>query len=226
MIDPSILNPYIWYDIPRMGLTNGAAVASITDYGSANKPATQATGTKQGIIATNAQNGKSKLVMDAVDDNYVTATFTGITAATIFVVGYITGTLTRIFFSGQSQCIQLHNLVTVGYGVDVYNVTNSEVDTNTSCAGAPAKVLSALCNGASSAVALNNLTPVTGTLHAFNLTKITLNATSALSAFSGLNLFEMIVFNSALSGADIANVTEYLMNKYALADQSEFMIMF
>lgn len=91
-----------WYKAYALGLSNGAAVASFTDFSGAARHAAQATGSKQGVYLAAQQNGLGAVAYDGVDDIHQTGAFAVAQPVTAFVVGRMSdsGANDRVFFDG------------------------------------------------------------------------------------------------------------------------------
>lgn len=85
-VDPlSVAGLAAWYDASREVVPDLTAIASATDYSGNNRPALNAAGTKQPLLRTNIQGGKSIYRFDGVDD-FLSAIFTLPQPTTVIVV--------------------------------------------------------------------------------------------------------------------------------------------
>jgi len=196
------------------GLADNAAVSSWSDSSGNSNTASQGTGAVQPIYKTNIRNGLPAVRFDGAGDYMTLAS--NITAAplTIFIVASRTsGTSYRHLLDLQKVFV----LSTPGSGSNWAVYVNAEPDSGQSLTSTP-KVISAvvrnyndidmLTNGA------NSVTRTTGTGYMSGASSM-VGGDGGGSSHTG-DIFEILVYNSALSSVNRALVETHLMQKYAL----------
>jgi hypothetical protein len=190
-----------WYKF-NTGITQAGGFASQWDdqSGSANH-----------LVAAPAQptvDGAGVLTFDGVDD-FMYAIFALIQPYTVFLrVKQITYTSTDRFFDGS---VQTANLRQSGTTPAILMNAGSSVASNTNLAIGAWGSVAVVFNGASSSIKVDQTTETTGNAGAQNPGGfIVATNNTGLSNWANIALKEAVIFPSALSGAQRANINAYL----------------
>ena len=178
--------------------------------------ALQATAANRPLLKLNIRNGLHVLRFDGTDDYLKTATFSTISQpTTVFVVGaQSSANNARTLFDGNTNTS--HNLENVGNGV--YRISAGTTLNTTTTANINWNIRMAQFNGVSSIHRTNGVQDASGNAGAGSLAAITIGARGSTFANSFLgDIAEVIVFNVALSTAQIKQVEKYLSQRYAIA---------
>jgi hypothetical protein len=212
---------FLWLDAQdpsnnREVPTNGTAIAIWSDKSGNGWNATQGTASLQPKIfydATNGFNGKPILKFDAVNDYLETASLTLNQPRTDFVVavrdsGFTAGqrliynnpTNGELFFNGS-------NTVT----------SNSGALLSATQADGSFHVITAVQNGSSSSVRVDNGTPVTGNNGTSNISNQTISIGGSSGGFTLRGrIAEVITYNVALTTQQITDISRYLGLKWGI----------
>jgi len=227
--DPrQILGLQLWLDASQIvGLNDGDSVGTWSDLSGNANDATQGTASKKPLYKTAIVNGKPVVRFDGVDDFLSNATLTalnGVSAATLFTVKKET-TYTGISFPFYTAA----NLYKFNVGGTRYYRTSATEDANASSStlwgswtyegmlydgsqSGNSNRLKVRSNGSPLAVGY------TGTIQS------TLGSGTGfyVSTYDGTtypwngDVAEIILFNRAVTGADLTNLEAYLASKYGL----------
>lgn len=195
---------------------DGTALATWVDKSGRKRNATQATALLQPLFKSNIQGGKGVIRFDGSNDSMATAAFSSAIAVpyTQFVVfktsvykafnvvlGDVT-TLSAMGVHGDSTKMYLFNGAVANVGI-----------TNTSF-----NLLYTEWNGASTQISVNGGATSTvnpGTTRT-TLSGLRIGSNSDLSnPFAG-DIAEIIIYNRALSAAEVLNINNYLKNKWGV----------
>lgn len=150
-----------WWDFSTLGLTDGTAIASISD-GSANaRTASQGTAGSRPLCKTGANgiNSLSVGLFDGVDDSLVTAAFTLAQPLTVYVVIAGGNDGPGRYFAGTDLSLR------AGWGNSFQQVNNyagTALSFNTSTLSANPKVVTSVFSGASSLIRVDGVQVVAG----------------------------------------------------------------
>lgn len=213
--DPrSIPGLKLWLAADRIsGLNDGDPVGTWSDLSGQSNHATQATGSKKPLYKVGIQNGKPGVLTDGVDDVLVSA-FSQADPQTLFaVVKRVTVVTNKNYFGGGASTTrdQIYASATGKVTMWATKVGPEFTDPGTSSAF----LMTAVFNGTSSRVRLNNGSAVTGdpgTNNANGGLSIGGNFSGAFSSFYSLEILE---YSGALTVAQEGQLQNYL-NRWAL----------
>lgn len=206
---------WLWLDAPSLGLANDAAVSAWP-----NKIGgvgfIQSTAGSRPTYKTGIQNGKAVVRFDGTADYMRSSAVRSLTQpATIFVVAQRTGNYTAysVVFSQATEAMAL------GFDVSAdewYAYTNPALIDQVAADDA-FHYLMALENGAGSIMRADG-TQKAAALDAGNVSgdTIVIGATSGAAAPLAGDIGELIVYEAALSAAQILQVENYLKSKWGL----------
>jgi len=209
----------LWLKADALTLNNNDAVSSWTDSSGNGKDHAQASGTKQPTFKTNQQNGKPGVSFDGTNDDLVSASVpTTALVYSIFTVQKFTSAagLQGLWRNGDGDGWGVYDNVgtrailhrAVASLNDAAATTNAEI---WSAVRTSAPLAKFWVNGANQTI--SNSTSVPNAPSAFAI----LGAFSeALGFYFGGLVFEVIVYDNALSDTDRGAVETYLNTKYAI----------
>ena len=218
----SIAGLQVWLKADAItGLANGDPVAAWSDSSGNGNGAAQATTSKRPTFRSGVSgtlNAQPLVRFDGVDDFLQTAPFASALAqpGMAFWVGkYAAGSATQFFMDGITATDRWAALVNYPSlnTLDVYAGANTSP---LALSSGNYFLLTVLWNGVNSLAWTNGTAGSTVSAGANSVTGLTLGAHySAIAPLNG-DVAEVIVYNSALSSSDRAQVWNYLNNKYAL----------
>ncbi len=160
------------------------------------------------LLELTQQNGKPSVRTDGVDD-YLRATFTLI-QPTQMVMVVKRGTLTIL------DGVTINSMTVFNSGGSNYTMYAGSNGPVVALDNTAFHVLSFLFNGATSRAAVDNGTPATGDVGAGNGGGLTVGARGDLGVFGVNDYAEILVYNSALSSANLTALAQYLGAKYGI----------
>lgn len=222
----SITGLQLWLDASQISgvTTDGSAVASWTDMSGNARHATQATSGSQPVLKTaaNGINGSPVVRFDGVDDWLKTASFTTISQPiTAFIIykpiAHPTGSTRSIVAEAAGfDRIAAHTTggnLTISAGSNLFSSQFLTL-------GTP-RIIRCVVNGASSSMTFNNgvgTTTTTGNAGANTFVGgLNIGGENGAGFAPNSDVAEVIVYNAALTGPQIAQVENYLSEKYGIA---------
>lgn len=209
----------LWQDDARTTpvTADSQVVGSWDDAGPAGNHLLQTTAGAKPLYRTNVRAGQPGVHFDGTDD-YLRKSFTFTQPATIFLVGGFTANKTTFDGYGTTNLcsiMALTNNVLRLYSGTAVSSPNWSVSSQSTGSG-PLYCVSAVVNGASSALYRNGTLMASGNVGASNPGGITLGGPGALAAGSFLSgdIGEVIAYNTALGATDRQNVEAYLMQRW------------
>lgn len=225
----NLSNNVIWLDAERLGLSNGAPVASWTDFSGNNNHFTQAVSTSQPTFVTNVVNARpvvsfsndylelgSTAALNSSDFSQII-----VTASNSTKVGSI---IRSSYTSGAGSASNQYwgtfqSNVGSAFAPFTRNTSGSMIATNIGYQTGY-NILSSVISSASNSVSGYFNNNFTGTALGYNsiptghqLTRIGVNTASLSSYYNG-GIAEIIVFNTTLNSAQLNIINNYLSAKY------------
>ena len=207
-----------WWDFSALGLSNGAAISSVTDGSGNGNTLTQATGANQPLFQTGIQNGRAMAQFNGTTMNMgssLTATTkpvtvfslirpTDLTAARAFLGSSVNGglELRLVTTTGVQSALESGTAVigsaTTGETVNVATSLGFTYDVSGNYAF--------YSNGSANGTGLTNLT--------FAASTVVVGASPSVSDFMAGYIGEMLIYNSVLSTANRQSVESYLRSRW------------
>lgn len=160
---------------------------------------------------------RPSLLFDGAAHYMKTATFPLSQPATLYlVVKQISWFINDVILDGfdiSNRWLLFQNDTTPEVRLDVA----SQVGQNQNLAIGSTGIISTVVNGASSLIAINNGTPVTGNSGVGSAAGITLGAAFPGGSNSNIQSYELLAYNTAHDAATRANVIRALMNKHGVS---------
>jgi hypothetical protein len=204
-----------WLKVDSLtGVSDGVAVATLTDSSGNGNSVTQATASRQPIYKTNIVNGKPVLRFTAANSQTMTVATNFAAPTTVIYVSRMSGTTKGRILSGfaNNWLLGYHGgLKTRAYFMGWVNFASAAADANWYIYSATiggAGINSTFYENGSSII--SNQGGVTGP------NGLSLVGSAGTSEFSDADIAEVLVFNSTLSSGLRSAVERYLSNKYAL----------
>ncbi len=176
----------------------------------------QGTGTNQPLWVDSVQNGLPIIRFDGTDNFMDRATFTGGEEAqptTIFIVcKFPTSSGARFIIDGgtTSKRHALYETTVYGMTTSVLNGTGGTLDTTNIL------LYTAIFDGASSVFYKDQVSQFTPSLGTEALNGTTLGKDFGGSAYSNIDVAEILIYNARVSAGDITLVEDYLIAKWAV----------
>lgn len=225
--NPGLLSPTAWYDFTSsayLTLSSTAITQALDRSGSGNDTSVQGTSTARPTWTASQINGLSAAVFDGGDTLQLPSALISALQGnnTIFYVAKTTLTTTTqrvIAFNKDSVSFR----ILAGYGSagnQVIYGSNPTATTigNTSATTSNFNIVTQFRNGTTQSLSVNNGTAVTDANGA-NVTDAVdgyIGSSSATDRFLTGTIAEIIIYNRALSTAEIVQVNKYLSFKYAI----------
>lgn len=202
------------YDPSRLGLANGANVASLTDFGPGGRHAVQATAARQPTIVYDSLNGMAGVRFVAASAQYLlTAAFAESISqpVTMFLVGKANGN-NQYFCDGlvAGQRMAIIRTSAAKWGLVTQGVELSGEPNDGEYA-----IITAVFNGAASLVRVNGV-ETTGTVGADILTGLAIGTNRLLTLHLDGVLVRHFGYNRLLTATEIARVERYLRDLTAI----------
>ena len=224
--DPSDLSPVAWYDFsdPTLLFTDAGStnVSSDADliYQANDKSVNtnhliQTTQTKRFLYKTAARNGLSIGRSDGIDD-YMQVSFTLTQPTEVWLVfwddSWSSGSY---YFDGATTPNMILYQTGTTPELSLYAGSASNID-NPDATLSSIHIARSLFSGTSSSITIDNGSAVVGNAGTSSGDGITIAANGGLGNnwFSSMDVCEVIIFNSAQSAANIANMKTWLNNKW------------
>ena len=193
-----------------LGLTISTGVSAWADQsGNGNSPI-QATGGNQPTVSS--LNGKPSLLFNGSSDTMAVAGMSLSSPYTVFLVGQTQGTGTQIplgFTGGAQAYIDSESSDTLQH----FYLNGQQLATSPAVPLSPF-VITGVAGGAASSFR-NNGVSSDGTLSTATISAMNIGSFGGADFFQGL-LSELIVYNSALTAAQLSSVWVYLQNRYGI----------
>lgn len=212
----------LWLDATQ---TPVGAVSSWADQSGNGNNATQGTGANQPVCTTNQQNGNNAVLFDGINDSlsmssalftvptgdnttFAVAKITATTGGSQFVLSYIqSGVATRssLVFPNVAGQILFNNNNNSGNIISTGNLTTNF------------NIINALRLGVAQSLSINNGAAVSNN-NATSVTPINvgiIGSTEGSGFFAGA-MAEIIIYNRALSSAEIIAINRYLSQKWGI----------
>lgn len=198
------LNPAAWFRF-QQGITQaGGLVSQWSDQSGNNRHLLQATGTNQPALQSDGS-----ILFDGVDNFMQCNAFTLNQPETIYILcSQVSWTAGDCLCDGTTANSGLIRQGASGANLQIF-AGSLAAENSTNVVGTY-QVLSAVYNGASSVLQVNNLTPTTGNPGAANMGGYTIGAVATPASYGNVQVKESIVFASAHDASTRAAVVSYL----------------
>ncbi len=199
------------------GVTIATGVSSWLDQSGNGNTLLQATGAAQPALTAGAINGLPALTFDGTDDS-MRAVFTLVQPETIFIVmSQVSHAQFDMMFDGSTttNVMSLQQTVaTPGMAIRAGTL----VATNTNLAIGTFGLVTAIFNGASSVLQVNNTTETTGNAGALDGAGLRLGTRGdAGGNFGNVQIAEVIVMGAVATAAERASMKAYVLARYAIS---------
>jgi hypothetical protein len=196
---------------------DGTAIASWNDQAGTPHALAQATGSKQPKIKTGVLNSKAAVRFDGVDDYLATSAFSQAQPLTATIVYKYVGLGSRISGNGY---ILTGGMLMVGQKDSsatqtLWSFGSAEMDYVAAVNADKWGIVTVQMNGASSLFRLNGTQVATGNTGSTGLSLVSVGGDTT-GNLTRIDVAEIVVFGSALSGANMLEVERWLATKYAL----------
>jgi hypothetical protein len=217
IIPPSSLSGLVgWWKADSLALTDGTAVSDWTDMSGAGHDLLQATGANQPIYKLAIINGHNVVRFDGTDD-YMQGLWTQAQPVDTFLVIQVVADQ-----SNQALCDGGVNLggqiyeSAFGAAMNISTYAGSFGPVATSVPSRPAHLWEFVENGASSSLAMDNTSAVTGDAGTNSPGGLTLAARGGATNFAQIDVAEAFMFNRVLNGTERGEMQAYVDSRYAL----------
>lgn len=207
---------FSWHVADDITLANAAAISEWPDFSGWSRHLQQATSANQPTYRTNQLDGHAVVRFDGVNDFLLSSLAQTAQPYTIIVVlkQYSTGGTQQVWAADSDGGAPLFYRDT---GTDKVNLWTGGTDItyNRGTAWPSGFIcMTAVANGASSAIYEGKTQKVTGNPGASNMTGLVVGARSDGSLPAQIDVAEVIVYYKALSGTEINSVCDYIHAKY------------
>lgn len=205
----------VWLSARELSLNNDDPVSSWTDLSGHNNHATQATSANRPLFKTNVLNTYPVVRFDGSNDVLTFTNNINVGPSTIFVIGNrISGTNYRaIVVTGKFGMYAQGGVSTnwiIYLGADLISGVASDTTHRLMTA--------AISSGTTAKLWTNNANAVTrtnGVAYTSNVTSTIGASPSGIQQFNG-DIAEVLVYDTALSDANVAKVNTFLMARYGM----------
>ncbi len=201
----------MWNDISQeTDYENNDPITSVHDFSGNDYHITSSSAGRRPLYITNVLNGQPSARFDGVDD-YIRNTAVSIPATkTMFLV------FNKISSASNVLVYHYYSGLILGLKDDKIRVSTDgplDADSPEIANGTP-YIVSVVVNGADSRISINGGNTKTGTIAAHTSTQILLACAAGISGFQNMDFFEHLIYEGALTSANIRKVEEYLSWKY------------
>jgi hypothetical protein len=204
-----------WYK-SDVGVTIVTGVSQWDDQSGNTNHLVQATGGSQPTVTAAAVNGLPALLFDGVDDNLSKSYGTLAQPLTVFlVVRQETWTSARTIVDGKAAAGTMMVLQT-GVSPALSLNAGASVANNTNLALASFGLVTAIFNGASSVLQIQNTAETTGDPGAGTPNGLTIGSRANATQFANVSVAEAIVMAASATATERTNMKAYVLARYGI----------